>query len=152
MSNPVDPQEPTPAAKTLTKKPSNTARRSFLKAGTAASASLVAGLTTVRPVRGAEPQNASEEPVRIGLVGAGGRGAGAINDSLTINENVTLSAIADVEEGKLESVRKVSDQIFEDLKDQYSAHFQDSLELEDRMKQLLHLDKRLRLYVRSRAL
>ena len=106
MSTPVDPQLQTPTSKTPTKNSADTARRSFLKAGTVASAGVVAGLTTVRPVRGAEPQNASEEPVRIGLVGAGGRGSGAINDSLTINENVTLSAIADVEEQKLESVRK----------------------------------------------
>ena len=106
MSNPVDPQPHPPTSKASAKNPADSARRSFLKASTVASASVVAGLTTVRPVRGAEPQNASEEPVRIGLVGAGGRGSGAINDSLTINENVTLSAIADVEERKLESVRK----------------------------------------------
>ena len=106
MSNSADRKPQKPSPKPSANASADSSRRSFLKAGTAASAGIVTGLAAVRPVRGAEPQNGSEEPVRIGLVGAGGRGAGAINDSLTINENVTLSAIADVDERKLENVRK----------------------------------------------
>ena len=106
MSNPSESSPRDGESSPLSANAANPARRGFLKVGTAASASVVAALASNRPLRGAEPQNNSEEPVRIGLVGAGGRGAGAINDSLTINENVTLSAIADLEERKLESVLK----------------------------------------------
>ncbi len=56
MSNPVDPQPQTPTSKTPMKNSADSARRSFLKAGTVASAGGVAGLTTGRPVRGADPQ------------------------------------------------------------------------------------------------
>lgn len=76
-------------------------RRVFLKAGTAASAA-AAGLVG-RPVRGAEGESepeSTQETVRIGLVGAGGRGTGAVNDSFSINSNVKLVAVADVNADK----------------------------------------------------
>ncbi len=44
-------------------------------------------------------------PLRIGLVGAGGRGAGATDDSLSINEGIQLVAIADMEAKTAASVR-----------------------------------------------
>ena len=44
--------------------------------------------------------------IRIGLIGCGGRGTGAINDSLTINENIELVALADLEASKCEQTRK----------------------------------------------
>ena len=103
-SSDCSPQDSQPINNTA----SNTAaatRRSFLKTGTAASATVIAGMATVRPIRAAEPENGSAEPIRIGLVGAGGRGGGAINDSLTINQNVKLTAIADVDERKLAGLR-----------------------------------------------
>ncbi|MDG2220184.1 MAG: Gfo/Idh/MocA family oxidoreductase [Rubripirellula sp.] len=80
-------------------------RRKFLKSGSALTAG-AAALGTTRALRGAEPQENNSETVRIGLVGAGGRGSGAVNDSLTINENIELTAIADLEPAKLESLRK----------------------------------------------
>jgi len=69
-------------------------RRDFIQAGAAASL-LAAGSLAVR---GAEPDESSEpkDTVRIGLVGAGGRGRGAIENNLTANDNVELKAIADV--------------------------------------------------------
>ena len=73
-------------------------RRNFIKAGTAATvATGLAGST--RPIRGDEPAP-SQDLVRIGLVGAGGRGGGAANDTLTANENVKLTAIADLDPEK----------------------------------------------------
>jgi predicted dehydrogenase len=79
-------------------------RRRFIGTGAALSAGVAATAAT-RPIRGAEPaESVSKSPnahIRLALVGAGGRGTGAINDSLTINENVSLAAIADVEGDKL---------------------------------------------------
>jgi predicted dehydrogenase len=80
-------------------------RRSFLRTGTALSASVASVLATSRVLRGAEPSSGSSQPIRIGLVGAGGRGSGAVDDSLSINENIKLTAIADLEEAKLGALR-----------------------------------------------
>ncbi len=86
---------------------SSNSRRHFLKAGTALSAAAAAGLSGNRVARGDEPADEKNPQVlRIALVGAGGRGSGAANDSLTINENIKLVAIADVDQRKLEAARK----------------------------------------------
>ncbi len=66
-------------------------RRSFLAAGTAAS--LAAG-TMVHSPRAAA---AESRELRLAVVGCGGRGSGAIRDSLSINENVKLVAAADLD-------------------------------------------------------
>lgn len=76
-------------------------RRAFLKTGTAAT--VAAASLAAQPLRGAEPE-AAQQTVRIGLVGAGGRGTGAVNDSFSINDNVKLVAVADVNESKPESM------------------------------------------------
>ncbi|MFK8111600.1 MAG: Gfo/Idh/MocA family protein [Rubripirellula sp.] len=78
----------------------NQTRRGFLKTGTTISAGVASGLASTRVLRGQEPAGGSAQKVRIGLVGAGGRGSGAINNSLTINENIEVAAIADLEEVK----------------------------------------------------
>lgn len=57
----------------------------------------------MQPVRGQEPVD-TPATVRIGLVGAGGRGSGTINDSFSINDNVKLAAIADVAKQKPQSM------------------------------------------------
>jgi predicted dehydrogenase len=49
---------------------------------------------------------AEVRPLRLGIVGCGGRGAGAIDDSLSINEGVTLVAAADLQPAKCETLRK----------------------------------------------
>ncbi|MCH2201906.1 MAG: Gfo/Idh/MocA family oxidoreductase [Fuerstiella sp.] len=77
----------------VTRAQTGSTRRSFLQSGTAVTVA-AAGLAS-RPVRGAEPGTALET-VRLGLVGAGGRGSGAIENSMSINDNVKLVAIADV--------------------------------------------------------
>lgn len=81
-------------------------RRQFIRTGTAVSATVAGGVAATRAVRGVEPQAQSQQLVRIGLVGAGGRGGGAVNDNLTINENVKLVAIADLDEAKPGTLRK----------------------------------------------
>ncbi len=81
-------------------------RRQFIRTGSATAAVVATGLTTTRAIRGAEPQEGSKELVRIGLVGAGGRGGGAANDTLTINDNIKLVAIADLNPDKPGNLRK----------------------------------------------
>ena len=39
---------------------------------------------------------ASDEPIRIGVVGCGGRGRGAVSDAMEASPNVQLVAVADV--------------------------------------------------------
>lgn len=75
-------------------------RREFLRTGTAVSAGVAAGLTAAPAVHTAAASESSPETVRLALIGAGGRGGGAINDSLTINDNVQLVSIADLQEDK----------------------------------------------------
>ncbi len=85
---------------------SNQTRRGFLKSGTAITATVAAGLGSTRVIRGDEPKSDSRDLVRIGLVGCGGRGGGAINDTLTINDYVKVVALADLEETKLQRLRE----------------------------------------------
>lgn len=75
---------------------SNTpSRRQFLKTGSAVSAGLTGAAALARPVRGAEAGKSSLETIRIGIVGLGGRGTGALTNTLTINDNIQLVATAD---------------------------------------------------------
>ena len=75
-------------------------RRNFLSA-TAAS------LTTSTMVHSATAALPSEQPLRLAVVGCGGRGTGAINDSLTINSGVTLVAAADLRVESCQQLVKV---------------------------------------------
>lgn len=74
---------------------SETSRRSFLSRPAAAAAAF----TIIKPelVRGT-----GKEKLKAGLVGAGGRGRGAVVDLLTGTENVEVTALADVFEDQLE--------------------------------------------------
>ncbi len=62
-------------------------RRSFLKRSAALAA---VGLAARRPARA---NNA--KPLRIGLIGCGGRGCGAVASALTVNSEARLTALAD---------------------------------------------------------
>ncbi len=70
-------------------------RRDFLRTGTVAA--LASGLGA-HAAFGDDQQAAksANDTVNIGLIGCGGRGGGAANDNLTINENVRLVAMADL--------------------------------------------------------
>ncbi len=45
------------------------------------------------------------DPIRIGVIGCGGRGTGAVRDALTASENVTLVAMGDLFPDRLASAR-----------------------------------------------
>jgi myo-inositol 2-dehydrogenase / D-chiro-inositol 1-dehydrogenase len=69
-------------------------RREFTRGGAAiatAAASLSATMVHSSHASAEEPR-----PLRIGVIGCGGRGSGAINDSLSINSGVKLVAVADL--------------------------------------------------------
>ena len=70
---------------------------------TAGAASLLAAAPSVHAQESSSGNDL--EAVRIGLVGCGGRGGGAINNSLTINNGVKLVALADVQPNKLPQLR-----------------------------------------------
>ncbi len=69
-------------------------RRSFIKS-TAAGAAGVAGLSALAQGRPVAPVKGSDE-LRVGVVGAGGRGMGACVDCLSSSEGVRLVAIGDL--------------------------------------------------------
>ena len=64
-------------------------RRTFLKSSTAAVAA-----TTM--VHSSSATAAERQPLRLAVIGCGGRGSGAIHNSLSINDDVTLIAAADL--------------------------------------------------------
>lgn len=75
-------------------------RRSFLGASAAATAAL-SSMVHTSTARAEETQE-----VRIAVVGCGGRGSGAILDSLNINEHVKFVSVADLEGAKCENLRR----------------------------------------------
>jgi len=60
------------------------------------STTAVASLAASTMVHSATAAKAEPRPLRLAVIGCGGRGTGAINDSLTINSGVTLVAAADL--------------------------------------------------------
>ncbi len=68
-------------------------RRDFLKAGAAVAAT--AAVATLSPVHAAGP-----EKIKVGVIGCGGRGTGAIEDSLNADPATVLWAAGDVFPGK----------------------------------------------------
>ncbi|MFM8290417.1 MAG: Gfo/Idh/MocA family protein [Planctomycetia bacterium] len=75
-------------------------RRVFL--GAQATAAAAAGLMVHSSVAAAE----EVRPLRLGVIGCGGRGAGAVSDSLTINEGVKLVAAADLQVANCSRLRQ----------------------------------------------
>jgi len=75
-------------------------RREFLKTGVAAATAL-AGFSVVRNAWG---QNA--DPIKVGLVGCGGRGTGAAENILLAAPNIHLVALADLYQENLEKCRR----------------------------------------------
>ncbi|MDG2206486.1 MAG: Gfo/Idh/MocA family oxidoreductase [Pirellulales bacterium] len=91
-----------------TKKPTTTesttddlSRRSFLRQGSALSAAASLGIAA-SSARG----DSVAETLNVGIVGTGGRGGGAARDTLSINPNVRLIAMADLYPEKCHSMRK----------------------------------------------
>lgn len=78
-------------------------RRTFVKASTA-SAVAFAGLTAASS---SKVHAAGSDKLRIGLLGCGGRGAGAAVNALNAAENLELYALADLFQDKLDHARKL---------------------------------------------
>ena len=83
-----------------------TSRRSFLGATSAATtASLTTqALASSRPVHSAQNDDGN---LKLGLVGCGGRGAGAANQALTADDKVTLHAMCDLDRGVLDKAVEI---------------------------------------------
>ncbi len=79
--------------------PAHPSRRDFLGTGAAATALL----STMVHTSTASAQETM--PLRMALIGCGGRGSGAVDDSLSINENVKLVAAADLYPEKCSNLR-----------------------------------------------
>lgn len=78
-------------------------RRSVLKTGAALSAALAAGVHS--QARGQESRSANDT-VTLAVVGSGGRGGGALNDTMSINNNIKLVAMADLQPDKCDRLRR----------------------------------------------
>ena len=77
--------------------PSNLTRREFTHSGAAlVSAASAAASFSAAMVHSSRAAAEEPRPLRIGVIGCGGRGTGAINDSLSINSGVKLVAVADL--------------------------------------------------------
>ena len=89
----------------MTRKNSNApvTRRTFVKTSTASAATL-AGLTFAA---GSRVHAAESDKLRVGLLGCGGRGAGAAANILRAAENIEIYALADLFEDKLDRARKL---------------------------------------------
>ena len=72
-------------------------RRSFLRNSTIAGSTAFAGLNVLRNGYGA-----NYDKVRVGLVGAGYRGRGALVNVLSLNTNVEIVALADISQESLD--------------------------------------------------
>jgi len=77
-------------------------RREFLKQGTATAGAAAAARAATRPLA-AEGQ--SDEPVRIGIVGVGGRGRWHVKNMLVYQKDVIIPAICDYRKDRLKMVR-----------------------------------------------
>lgn len=77
-----------------------TSRRTFMGASAAATAALSS------MVHSSTAYADEKQEVRIAVIGCGGRGSGAIEDSLSINENIKFVAAADLDQAKCENLRK----------------------------------------------
>ena len=79
-----------------------TSRREFLKTSALAGAALAA--PALLPAGTAAKEN--NEPLRVGLIGCGGRGSGAANQALSADPNVILTAMGDVFADRLQGSLK----------------------------------------------
>ena len=83
----------------MKKKKLDTSRRNFLKT----SGSLAAGSTfALNFIPGKSAFSMNSDTLKVGLIGCGGRGTGAANQALKADDNVILTAMADVFEDRIE--------------------------------------------------
>ncbi|MFO0783136.1 MAG: Gfo/Idh/MocA family oxidoreductase [Phycisphaerales bacterium] len=92
-----------PQSQDSTPQATDTGRRRFLGAGGAAMAAAVAVPTILTAARAlpqsappASPDQSRGKPIRIGVIGCGGRGTGAAMDALHASPDCTIVAVGDV--------------------------------------------------------
>src|SRR5262249_43865404 len=76
-------------------------RRDFLKAGTVA-----AGACALTGLFPGAVHAAGGDPIKVGIIGCGGRGTGAAHDVLRSVKGVTIVALGDVFEDRLRGCRR----------------------------------------------
>src|SRR4051794_13146748 len=79
-------------------------RRSFLKRSSVVAAS--AAVASSFPFVLSSSAQEDGKPIRIGLVGCGGRGTGAAGNALSSAKNVQIVALADLFKDRLETCRQ----------------------------------------------
>jgi myo-inositol 2-dehydrogenase / D-chiro-inositol 1-dehydrogenase len=85
------------------KEQSDLSRRSFLKRSSVVAASAVAASSFPFVLSSSAQEDG--KPIRIGLIGCGGRGTGAAGNALSSSKNVQIVALADLFKDRLESCR-----------------------------------------------
>ena len=81
--------------------PSSLSRRAFVQA----TAAVTAGLVLPRGAHAAAPHASSADPIRVGVVGCGGRGTGAAHDCMRGSANVEIVALGDLFPDRLAACR-----------------------------------------------
>ncbi len=81
-------------------------RRGFLKVASAGAVAAAAASQAVHSAAQDKPSSSPNELVKFGIVGVGGRGGGALNDTMSINENIRLVAMADLHTDRCDRMRK----------------------------------------------
>ena len=87
--------------------PSKLSRRDFGR-NAAMGATAVAALNILNPAK------AADAPLRIGVIGCGGRGTGAVKNAIDANENIQLVAVSDAFEDRANGLLKKTKEIAED--------------------------------------
>lgn len=89
-------------------RPARSPRRAFVKtsAGTAAATAL-GGTLAIRTSSSAADAAESSEALKLGVIGCGGRGAGAANQAMVADDGVVLHAMCDVNRETLERARGI---------------------------------------------
>ncbi|HEX3720224.1 MAG TPA: Gfo/Idh/MocA family oxidoreductase [Verrucomicrobiae bacterium] len=82
--------------------PTSTSRRQFLKTSALAGGALVAPAI----LRG-QSASGNDQTLKVGLVGCGGRGTGAASQTLHADNNVVLTALADVYPDKIQATLEI---------------------------------------------
>ncbi len=83
-------------------------RRDFLKVTAAAGAALAANLHAASNVHAA-----GDDAIRVGLVGCGGRGSGALDNVLHSSHNVEVVAVGDVFKFRVDAIRRFASELGE---------------------------------------
>lgn len=87
-------------------------RRNFLKTMSALSAGLVASRIRAEGETSSEPPAAPSKPIKVGLVGCGMRGTGAMENAFRADEGVVLHAMADPFPSAIDRARRTLGKLF----------------------------------------